>query len=76
MKISQHRDGTITLKNITFNKLSTIIDGYHYRTCSMLEYAEENKDNDAIWSWAIEEVEDMQKDINQLLKIQEKLANK
>ena len=76
MKITEHRDGTITLKNINFNKLSYLIDGNCSKTRNMIDYATDNKDSDAIWSWAMEEVDNMQKDINQLLKIQEKLAYK
>jgi|GEM_PF-6956172 len=76
MEITQHRNGTVTLKNINFDKLSTLIDGYHHRICSMLDYANKNTDSHAIWSWAMNEVEDMQKDRDQLMKVQEKLTYK
>ena len=76
MEITQHRNGTVTMKNINFDKLSTLIDGYHNRICSMLDYANKITDSDAIWSWAMNEVENMQKDRDQLMKVQEKLTYK
>ena len=76
MKITQHRNGTVTLKNINFDKLSTLIDGYHHRICSMLDYANKNTDSEAIWGWAMNEVESMQQDRDELMKVQDKLANK
>jgi hypothetical protein len=76
MEITQHRNGTITLKNINFHKLSTLIDGYHHRICDMLDYANKNIDSEAVWSWAMSEVENMQKDRDQLMQIQEKLTYK
>ena len=76
MEITQHRNGTVTLKNINFDKLSTLIDGYHHRICSMLDYANKNTDSEAIWGWAMNEVESMQQDRDELMKVQDKLANK
>lgn len=76
MKITQHRDGTVTLKNIDFHKLSTLIDGYHHRIYDMLDYANKNTDSEGIWNWAMSEVEDMQKDRDELIEVQTKLANK
>jgi len=52
MKITQHNDGTVTVKNMSLEEFGMISSGYSKEVHDMIDYQRKNIDDESTFQWA------------------------